>query len=49
MAYQVMIARANTTVSTSPKDQFIVLLARQIAMLHIGFVATHILVFMNRK
>lgn len=48
MAFQVMISRLNVAIK-DPKDQFIVLLARQIAILHWGFAATHFFVFMNRK
>ena len=48
MAYQVMISRMNVSLTAS-KHQFIVLMARHVGNLHLGFVAAHFLMFMNRK
>lgn len=48
LAYQVMVSRLNYTAPNS-QNQFVVLLARQVGILHLGFVATHFLMFMNRK
>ena len=48
MAYQVMISRMNYSGLPS-KHQFIVLMARHVGNLHLGFVAAHFLMFMNRK
>ena len=51
IACKVMISRMwNDPPAGSPEHaKFIVMLARQVAVLHLGFVAAHFLMFMNRK
>ena len=51
MVYRVVIARDDLPDSSdfTPEQYFIFLLARQIAGLHLGFVAAYFLMFMNRK
>lgn len=48
--YKVMVARQMEIPPVkSDQAQFIIMLARQIAVLHLGFVAAYFLMFMNRK
>ena len=51
LVYRVVIARDDlpSELSKNPNQYFIFLLARQIAALHLGFVAAYFLMFMNRK
>jgi len=49
LLYRVVIARDDLPGELATNQHFIFLLARQIAALHLGFVAAYFLMFMNRK
>ena len=49
LLYRVVIARDDLPSGLATNQYFIFLLTRQIAALHLGFVAAHFLMFMNRK
>ena len=49
MVYRVVIAQDDLPDKIAQRQYFIFLLARQIATLHLGFVAAYFLMFMNRK